>query len=319
MDAEIKYDFINRGWSGNVKLDGSVEVEPYAGAGVETWLSVGVYGQAKLGIRITLLTFIPPTNEKGVDDIYLSGETGLKGYFAKKEVKVPLLSLKNLKKTDLGKYINKDNELLIYSRKENSLINKKSARSTEIMNGSVADLQYIYLPEMNQSVLVFNRNGAVEYIKTASDEPITLLEEGTMDSESRFVMLGDKFYFLKTMGENSRNLCCASYAGGHWGSVALTDETAYIDAFSVSDDKLIYLLTHADFGENGDGDSELITSSEIKFLSSTEAHDLKMENVEFDALNIKAGEDLDLTLLLKAKKRLLFMYPIIAMFQVMPV
>ncbi|MCM1224601.1 MAG: fibronectin type III domain-containing protein [Lachnospiraceae bacterium] len=554
VDSEIKYDFINQEWAGNVKFDGSVAVEPYAGAGVGTWLSVGVYGQAKLGIRITLLTFLPPTKERGVDDIYLSGETGIKGYFAKKEVaKVPLLSLKNLKKTGLGQYINDNNELLIYSKEENSLINRKSARGmrldfsnaeyiwnesneslfrsapmgdlrtetlvdsaygaaepqlitvngttliayldndesralpnqtvvkyalyhselgefsepkialddntadykpqlftdgtdiylyyldstrnygsgedpdiheyagtfavtvakynadsdafiklgtvsrtghycyaptlerreeglflvwaengsddvfgltadnsinyavfsdgawsnpiciaenlnsvtsiasgrlgadetiaysididndlttagqkicfldesgtkTELMEDAISNLQYINLPELGQSVLAFNHNGAVEYIKAASDSPVKLLEEETMDSGSRFMVLDDRIYYLKTTDGNSRNLYCASYADGQWGSVALTDESAYVDAFSAADDKLVYLLTDADFGEDESGNGEVMTSSKIKFLASTETHDLKMENVDFDALNIDAGESLNLEL-----------------------
>lgn len=532
IDTEVKYDFVSQEWSGNVKFDGSVAVEPYAGVGIGTWLSVGIYGQAKLGIRVTLLTFIPPTEEKGVDDVYLSGEAGIKGYFAKQEVaKVPLLSFEDLKNTGLGQYINEANELLIYSKTENSIINRKSARSmranfsntefiwsktddsvfrsvpmegmqavmfienaygaaepqiitagdttlvayldndesralpnqtvvkyavynpitgefsepkialdddtadykprfytdgtniyvyyldstkvygetddpdiseyagtfavtvakydegsgnftklgtmsrgnhycyspiltsmgddslflawaengsnqvfgltqdnsvnysiykdgewcepinvstelnsitsiaidgvdghrkiaycvdadndlttteqqlyladesgeiTKCMEDTVSNLQYIQLPELDHKALAFNQNGAVAYIENADNQPVELFETQTMDSSSQFMVQGDKIYYLKT-DENSRNVCCANYAEGQWGSVGLTDDSSYIDAFSVTDGMLVYLATDADLESSED----IQTSSNIKILSSIERHDLAINN-----------------------------------------
>ncbi len=79
----IGYDFINTDWYGDVTLIGKISIEPYAGVGVGTWASVGVYGMAETGVDITLLSRTDPS---GLSKWYIYGESGVKGYFAKKEI-----------------------------------------------------------------------------------------------------------------------------------------------------------------------------------------------------------------------------------------
>lgn len=127
VGAKIGYNFVKNEVSGNVDLNMSVALEPYLGVGVGTWFSAGVYGQAEAGMKMNLISGSTLTGGKGpgLDSVYLYGEAGLKAYFAKKEVaRVPIVSTKNLKNTSLGSYLNSSNQLLLYSRTENSVLNK---------------------------------------------------------------------------------------------------------------------------------------------------------------------------------------------------
>lgn len=544
-NGAIKYDFINNQLAGNVGVNGSVTIEPYAGVGIGTWLSVGVYGQISGGIEATLLA---SDKTEGVDSIYVTGEAGAKGYFAKKEVvRVPLLSFENLKNTGFGPFIDSSNRFLFYSRTENSLFHRKSAKSfinntsdpvfvwnraasssfhsaaardfasvlvenaygaadpqiasakgetvavwldneesralsnqtvvkyavydsdtkqfsdckialddgtadykpqlytdgeeiylyyqdskkcygegedpdiseyagtfavtvakydafsktfiklgtiqrendycyapaltktdgglllawaenksnhvfgltddnsvnysvykdgawsepkaaaeglnsitslatgnlegndtiaycmdmdndlttpeqklyladqsgeaAERMEAPVAGLLYMTLPDSGRPAFLYNQNGAAVYITGMEDEPVEILAEGTMDTGSRMQAYGNRLYYLKSDGK-SRNIYCAVHDKGKWGSVPLTKETSYIDAFSFAGDRGIYLATEADLL----ADEEVNTMSRIRFLDALEVHDLKIENADFDAFHVEAGEDLEITL-----------------------
>lgn len=548
-DGTIKLDVVNDKVSGELALDLSMAIEPYAGIGAGTWLSIGVYGQAKGGVDFTLLSSEEKNDDEKDLDIYMSGETGIKGYFAKKELfRHALFSMEDLKKTDMGKYINDENQLMIYSRNKNSLCNKKSKwktaelldntyvwnkaetsvylspaidgsnthtatlvenaygaaepqiitvgnttlvayldndesralpnqtvvkyaaynsesgkfsdskialddstadykpqlftdgvdiylyyldstrvysgnddpdiedyagtfsvtvakydtvadsfiklgtisrdnhycyaptlantenglllawaenesnsvfgltednsinysifsngnwsepksistalksitslaagefngtetiaysmdldndftttdqkvylvddseKVTESIEGSVSNIQFAKLPNLSQSVLAFNLNGAVAYIDDTTAKTVELFDENTMDSASEFTIQDNKIYYLKTSNDNSRDICCAIYADGQWRNIILADESDYVDAFSVSNGMLIYLLTDASLEEN----NEIMTSSTIKLLSSTEISNLTINSVDFDSLNINAGSDLEL-------------------------
>lgn len=547
-NAALKYDFIKRQWVGDVGLNGSVAIEPYAGVGVGTWLSAGVYGQLTGGIEATLLKFSDSLKMPGVDSVYLTGEAGVKGYFAKEEVvRVPLLSFENLRNSGFGPYIDSRNRLLIYSRTDNSLFHRKTAKSianspsnpvftwnktaassfcssaagdldsvlvenaygaaepqmvstkdttlavwldneesralsnqtvvkyavydpdterftdcgialddgtadykpqlytdgediylyyqdstkcfeegedpdiseyagtfavtvakydtvsetfvkmgtvqrgnnycyapvltktedglllawvenesgdvfglsednsvnysvytsgqwsepeaaaaglnsitslaagnfsgtetiaycmdtdnnlttpeqklyladrsgevTERMEAPIAGLSFMTLPDTDQSVLLYNQEGAAAYIMGESDEPMEILAEGTMDTGSRMQVCGNRIYYLKS-SDSSRNIYCAVYDGEKWGSVPLTEETSYVDSFSFADNRGIYLKTEAKILAN----EEVDAVSEIRILDDVEKHDLKIESADFDAWNIEAGEDLELTL-----------------------
>ncbi len=544
-NGAIKYDFINNQLAGNVGVNGSVTIEPYAGVGIGTWLSVGVYGQISGGIEATLLA---SDKTEGVDSIYVTGEAGAKGYFAKKEVvRVPLLSFENLKNTGFGPFIDSSNRFLFYSRTENSLFHRKSAKSfinntsdpvfvwnraasssfhsaaakdftsvlvenaygasdpqiasakgetvavwldneesralsnqtvvkyavydsdtkqfsdckialddgtadykpqlytdgeeiylyyqdskkcygegedpdiseyagtfavtvakydafsktfiklgtiqrendycyapalaktdgglllawaenksnhvfgltddnsvnysvykdgawsepkaaaeglnsitslatgnlegndtiaycmdmdndlttpeqklyladqsgeaAERMEAPVAGLFYMTLPDSGRPAFLYNQNGAAVYITGMEDEPVEILAEGTMDTGSRMQAYGNRLYYLKSDGK-SRNIYCAVHDKGKWGSVPLTKETSYIDAFSFAGDRGIYLATEADLL----ADEEVNTMSRIRFLDALEVHDLKIEDADFDAFQVEAGEDLEITL-----------------------
>ncbi len=543
----LKYDFIKKDFSANVKAELGVSLEPYAAVGISTLLSGGVYGKIKLGTDITLIS---STGPGGVDDVYASGELGIKGYFASMQVvKKPFFTLDSLKETPLGEYID-SGRLLIYSREKNSLMGKKpvpkmqeslsderyiwskangsvflsaaniqkeigaatlvqnaygaaepqilSAGGTTLVayldsdasralpnqtvvkyvkydpvteafsapkavaedntadykpflytdgkdiyacyldsvraypddkeppvaeyaktfsitvakydaesdqfirlgtvgqeanycympaltateeglllawaenadgeifgltennsvyysiysNGnwstpqclaeglrsvtslaagklagkeqiaycvdtdndlsttaqqlyfadrsgavtadikdSVSALQYIRLPGTNQDVLAFNQNGSVAYKNAVGGQTARLLEEGTVDAGNRFTVQGNRIYYLKTTEDNSRNVCCAIYEDGKWNSVPLTDEADYVDAFSVSGQKLVYILTRAALEAD-----QVLTSSSIKYMPSTETHHLTVDYVDFDALSIAAGQKLELDL-----------------------
>ena len=181
-DATLKYDFIDRKWSGDFGINADAAIEPYVGVGVGTWVSLGIYGQVEMGADATLITVLDSSKTPGIDDIYLSGEVGVKCYFAKKEVeRIPIFSLKNLKNTNWGQYINDKNQFLIYSRTQNSVVNKKSARnlpsppSDEIFAWSDEQESVYYGPRIagtgDQAVtLVGNAYGAAEpQVITAGD------------------------------------------------------------------------------------------------------------------------------------------------------
>ncbi len=554
-DATLKYDFIDRKWSGDFGINADAAIEPYVGVGVGTWVSLGIYGQIKMGADATLITVLDSSKTPGIDDIYLSGEVGVKCYFAKKEVeRIPIFSLKNLKNTNWGQYINDKNQFLIYSRTQNSVVNKKSARNlpsplsdeifawsdeqesvyygpriagtgdqavtlvgnaygaaepqvvtagdttlvayldneesralpnqtvvkyiiynpvtgtfsepeivldddtadyrprlytdgtniyvyyldstkvygegddpgtseyagtfavtvakydadsgnftklgtmsrgnhycyapiltnrgdglllawaendssqvfgltqdnsvnysiyrdgswsepqevakelnsvtsiavgeldgmeeiaycvdvdndlttaeqqlyladesgtvTKCLEDAVSNLQFIQLPEQEQSVLAFNRLGNVSYINAITGEPQDLFEEAAMGAESPFMIDGNRIYYLKSSEENARKMGCMVYSDGKWRNVDYISEPGYVDNFSVFDGKVVYILTDADVYESSD---DIVTTSKIKFLDSYEKNDLSLVDASFDELNLVPDGDLPLTLTL---------------------
>ena len=149
--AKVEYDFTQNELKGDLGLSTSVSIEPYLGVGVGTWFSAGIYGNAEVG---TDFTIVSASNKKGVDgpgldSVYLYGEAGLKAYFAKKTVgKVEIISTKGLKKTGLKDYVDSSNHLLLYSRKENSLLNKKQKTTKSTFIDSQNVNSYNNLEEM---------------------------------------------------------------------------------------------------------------------------------------------------------------------------
>lgn len=127
IDAKAGYNFIDQNWYGDIGLNCSIALEPYVGVGVSTWISAGVYGQVKVGLKSTLLATKTSGKSPGLDEVYMYGEAGLKAYLAKKELgHLTLCSMKNLKNTKLGRYIDGSNNLLLYSRTKMSVLNNTS-------------------------------------------------------------------------------------------------------------------------------------------------------------------------------------------------
>ena len=118
LTGKFGYDFQNMKFiETTLDFNAAVSMEPYGGVGYKDILSGGIYGNAEVGTIIGILG-----NNSGLKEIYLGGELGLKGYFAKMEFKHPLVSMSDLKNTSLREYID-DGKLLVYSNEHNSLFN----------------------------------------------------------------------------------------------------------------------------------------------------------------------------------------------------
>lgn len=162
-----------------------------------------------------------------------------------------------------------------------------------VAQGDLSQLQYARFPGMDQAVLAFNQNGAAAYLDSVSGQMVSVLADSTMDIGSPFTVVGNKIYYLKTIAEDARRIYCADYAGGKWNTVAVTEDAAYVDAYSVaSNGMLLYLLTHVELS----GQDAVNTTSAIKFMPSAERHDLALERADFDAWNMEAGKNLEMEL-----------------------
>lgn len=164
-----------------------------------------------------------------------------------------------------------------------------SGHITKVLQDSISNLQIVKLPGMEQNVLAFNDNGAVSYIRNADDEKKNLFGKKIMDIGSDFEVEGNRVYYLQASGENGRNIGCMVYENGEWGSIDFTSEKSYIDQFSASGGKTVYLVTEADL--SGD---DIITNSYIRFLKSDCKNDLSIDNVDFDEENLKLDSDISM-------------------------
>lgn len=80
--GSISYRFDTGVWNGNIMLNPSIKLSPFAGIGVGKLVGVGVYGAADLGAKWNIFG----TNS-GLQTVDLTGELGVKGYLGPLEAK----------------------------------------------------------------------------------------------------------------------------------------------------------------------------------------------------------------------------------------
>ncbi|MCQ2522840.1 MAG: BspA family leucine-rich repeat surface protein [Lachnospiraceae bacterium] len=90
IDSQVIYDFTNKKFNSNMKLELSFEIDLYAGVGVGQLASVGVYGAT--GLKSTVVAIAPMPKDRGIEEIKLTGEAGIRAYLAKMKWEKPLLS-----------------------------------------------------------------------------------------------------------------------------------------------------------------------------------------------------------------------------------
>lgn len=88
ITATVGYNFKDSQWYGDLDLALSVGIEPYAGVGFGEWISGGVYGKASTDFNIVAISSRKAT---GLEKWTLSGEMGLKAYFAKKSASIAIV------------------------------------------------------------------------------------------------------------------------------------------------------------------------------------------------------------------------------------
>ncbi len=89
--ADVGYNFDEAKIYVDTELALSVGIELYGGVGVGDWISVGVYGKASTNMKVALHINVL-SDVKGLQEWTLSGEAGIKAYFAKKSASFPLIS-----------------------------------------------------------------------------------------------------------------------------------------------------------------------------------------------------------------------------------
>lgn len=136
---EGAYDFIDSQFLADLGLKFEVSVEPYGGVGAGTWCSIGVYGKAQGNLDIVLATTDVNT-PKGINEVSVEGNAGIKAYFAKKEIgKLELISTQLLNKTKLKPYMD-EKKLLIYSKTKNSVLRSNDGK--EDIGASLKDYSF---------------------------------------------------------------------------------------------------------------------------------------------------------------------------------
>ena len=104
--AEVGYDFNNVKWYGDLQLMAALNLDLFFGAGAGDWLSVGAYGKATASSTIVLMS--TEKTPMPLKDWSISGEAGLRAYFAKKSASLPIVDgtydiYKDFKKVDHSK------------------------------------------------------------------------------------------------------------------------------------------------------------------------------------------------------------------------
>ena len=103
-----------------------------------------------------------------------------------------------------------------------------------------------------------------------------------------------KIYCINTDSQGARNISILQNIEGIWCSTKITEETDYVDAVSVSDGMLVYLLTQVDMTSYEDENTEAVIDSEscIKLLKSDMKQDITLEYVDFDEYEVEAGKEI---------------------------
>lgn len=126
LNGSVIWNVVASDLNGELSTHLNISIEPYVGAGVGTYLSFGLYGNSQLILDVNLIG----KKNIGLENLYLTGEIGLKGYFAKKEVyRNVLLSMNKIKTGKLAKYMD-DDKLLLYSQTKSSVVG--GVKKTEI-------------------------------------------------------------------------------------------------------------------------------------------------------------------------------------------
>lgn len=89
LSAKIGYNFEKSKWYGDLSFAAKIGIEPYAGVGFGKWLSAGIYGNATTEVTFTVKS---TTKTPGLDKWTLSGEAGVKAYFALMQFKTKIVS-----------------------------------------------------------------------------------------------------------------------------------------------------------------------------------------------------------------------------------
>ena len=88
IGADVGYNFTESKWFGDLELAANLGIEPYAGVGFGQWFSGGVYGKGETDFSIVVMS---SRKSLGLQNWTISGEMGLKGYFAKKSANIALI------------------------------------------------------------------------------------------------------------------------------------------------------------------------------------------------------------------------------------
>ncbi len=307
-DAKVTYSFIEKKLSGSLNLGASVTLEPYLGVGVGTWLSAGIYGKAEVGVKVNVVSGSRDGIEgPGLDSVYLYGEAGLKAYFAKKEVgKIELVSTKNLKKTGLKDYINDSNQLLLYSRKENSVLNKNPKKTTDNNSTSTENFSQktigtdVFNSENLDDIFVWNETDVNSKMSPqASGDGTSLLIDNIYGSASpQIATIGDKVVIAYIDNESGRalaNQTAAKYIIYDKNNKTYTDSkiivddsTADFDLHMMSDGKNLYayyLDSTEEFGQYDDPSIEDYAGSFAVRVAKYNSLTNRFENINLIRLN----------------------------------
>lgn len=182
-----------------------------------------------------------------------------------------------------------DNDL--YETMEQKLVSVKTdgtVITSKVLN--VASIKNaVYGGEMS---LLANVDGAL-VLFDANLKQTNITESGVLGSADDFIVDGDRIYYLAT-GDSNRNVYATIKNGGTYRSVPITEESGYVDAFSVVDGQLVYQLTEADLSSYYDANSpsEIEKQCSIKYMTSTEKKALSIYNVYYSYKGITPGEEM---------------------------
>ncbi len=182
--GSITYDYTQAQWFGDLSLAIEFGLEPYVGVGLADYLSVGVYGKGTSTTKITLLTKDPKA-KKGLKEWSLSGEAGLRGYFAKIPLTLTLMD-------------NSDEPYYIYQDYKRVKHDKKKGSFNAVATGAEED----YIDQFNITALAATEG--IQYAKAAPDG--TVVSDVYNAAKPAFVSSDDVTLLLYVADDKEREI-----------------------------------------------------------------------------------------------------------------
>ncbi|MBR1931848.1 MAG: leucine-rich repeat protein [Lachnospiraceae bacterium] len=278
LGGDIKggYDFTAKEWFGEAKLIGSININPYIGPGVGTYLSAGVYGNVAANVELGIVLQGDKSGMKktsGLDTVALSGQAGVRFYLAKKEYSVTLITTEKLNRTRLESFMEGD-RLLLYSVNKNSVLNRMDAVKNSMPLQQVADPPILTaIDVMDERARTVETVDALFVNKAGADGAV--LENIYGGAEPKLVTAGGNTLLIYTGSDNSRAeanqtaVYYASYnsAAGAFGSpkVLAADGTADYHPQVVSYGNDIYVVYQDSQKQYGAGDDPELSEYAASF------------------------------------------------------
>jgi len=246
----LEYDCENAKWYGDVELavSGSIGIAP--GIGWPEGVSLNLYGEIETGAKVT----IPFTTKKpGLHEWYLYGEAGIKGYFVTMEVlNIPLISTKKLLISPLGKYMDDDGHLLLYSDDSPSVLGSQKSKAAAENIGPSADSLFSLNDELYQEESAEWADCTAAVALAAENADNVLVTNAYAAASPKTATIGDNTVLLYIDNDTNRaqpNQTVLKYrvydaAAKSWGpaATACEDGTADFNPVVYSDGTDIYVI-----------------------------------------------------------------------------
>ncbi|MBR5513610.1 MAG: fibronectin type III domain-containing protein [Ruminococcus sp.] len=181
-------------FGGNLKLEGEVEAEIFAGVGATGICAAGVYGSAGLGIEYTFVS--SNEKEKGLNKITFTYDVGVKAYVGPFEVSKSIKS--------------PDEDIVLYDQEKKNATKSNGGGAKRSSNQFLADIyeqsNYILADEINLKSAGIWKGASKEAIESAEGcaELLTLIDNASGVTMHKLAVVGDDLVLIYLDNDSDR-------------------------------------------------------------------------------------------------------------------